>query len=283
MQLSMLISKSLGAAILLTAACAPKPPASDPEALAFYKERNDPMEPTNRKFYAVNNAIDRYALRPVALGYRHAVPSVVRRHVHNTLANLGNPVQFANDVLQAHPRKAGNTMMRLLINTTVGVGGVFDVASGWGFPDHDTDFGLTLAVWGTPTGPFLFLPVLGPSDPRDAVGFGVNVVLDPFTWVTFGASATLGWARYGVGAVDSRERVLDATDSIRKTALDPYATYRSLFQQNRAANVEAARKDLPATIPVWFKQPAQPPNTPPATPIAPGPAPQLAPPASLTP
>ncbi len=271
------------AAVFLNSACVPAPPASDPEALAYYKERNDPFEPTNRKFYAVNDALDRYALRPVALGYRDAVPRVVRTHVHNTLSNIGNPAQFANDVLQAKPHKAGNTLMRLLINTTVGVGGVFDVASGWGFPDHDNDFGLTLALWGVPEGPFLFLPVLGPSDPRDAVGYGANTVLDPLTWVSFGGSTTLGWARFGVGAVDSRERVLDATDSIRKTALDPYATYRSLYQQNRAGTVATARKDLPATVPVWFPQPTQPPNPPPPVKTPPGVAPQLAPPAALTP
>ena len=151
--------------ILLLAGCATKPPASEPDELSDYNERNDPLEPTNRKFYAVNNVLDRNVLRPAASGYRDVVPGSVRDHVHSTLSNLGNPAQFANDVLQGHPRKAGNTFMRLLINTTIGAGGVFDVATGWGFPDHDTDAGLTLAVWGVPGGPFLFLPVLGPSNP----------------------------------------------------------------------------------------------------------------------
>ena len=137
--------------------------------------------------------------------------------------------------------------MRLLINTTVGAAGVFDVATGWGFPDHDTDAGLTLAVWGIPDGPFLFLPVLGPSNPRDGIGYGANTAFDPFTWVSFGGSATLGWVKFGVSAVDSRARVLSETDSIEKTALDPYATYRTLYQQHRAGEVEQARSDLPAT------------------------------------
>ena len=87
------------------------------------------------------------------------------------LANLGSPVLLTNDMLEGKPRRAGDTTMRFLINTTVGVLGFFDVAKGWGYPDHDADFGMTLANWGVPSGPFLFLPVLGPSDPRDAVGF----------------------------------------------------------------------------------------------------------------
>ena len=237
---------------LLLAACATKPPASQPDELADYNERNDPFEPTNRTFYAVNSALDRYALHPVASGYVEAVPGSVRTHVHNMLSNLGNPAQFANDVMQGHPRKAGNTLMRLLINSTVGAAGVFDVATGWGFPDHDTGFGLTLAAWGVPGGPFLFLPVLGPSNPRDGIGYGANSVLDPLTWASFGGSATLGVARFGVGAVDSRSRVLSETDQIEKTALDPYATFRTLSQQHRAAEVEGARADLPATVPAWF-------------------------------
>lgn len=241
---------------LLLAACAPRPPAGDAAEQADYHERNDPIEPTNRKFFAVNNALDKNILSPVATGYRDAVPDTVRTHLHNVLTNIGNPAQFANDVLAGHPRKAGNTMMRLLINSTVGAGGVFDVASGWGFPDHDTDFGLTLAVWGIPDGPFLFLPVLGPSNPRDAIGFGVNTGLDPLTWASFGGSATLGYSRYGLGAVDTRARFLDATNSIDKTALDPYATYRTLYQQHRASEVEAARSDLPATVPAWYATPS---------------------------
>ena len=269
---------AIATALLLLAGCAPKPPASQPDELAEYNERNDPLEPTNRTFYAVNDTIDRNVLRPVARGYRQGVPATVRDHVHNTLSNLGNPAQFANDVLQGHPRKAGNTFMRLLINTTVGAGGVFDVATGWGFPDHDTDAGLTLAVWGVPDGPFLFLPVLGPSNPRDAVGYGTNSALDPLTWVSFGGSTTFGVVHFVSSAVDSRSRVLTETDAIEKTALDPYATYRTLYQQHRDSEVEAARADLPATVPAWYAKPAAAPQPAPADRTPPIVAPRDAPP-----
>jgi phospholipid-binding lipoprotein MlaA len=240
--------------------CATKPPASDPDAVADYEQTNDPLEPTNRVFYAVNNGIDTVILRPAALAYRYAVPAKVREGVHNVLANIGSPVQLANDILEAKPRRAGDTTMRFLINTTVGLLGVFDVATKWGYPDHDADFGMTLALWGVPEGPFLFLPVLGPSDPRDAAGFGADIVLDPFTWVGTGPNkpgwSAFKWSRQALNAVDQRERVLDAVDQIKKTALDPYATFRSLYRQHRHAQIETLRNDNRETTPAWFQKPA---------------------------
>ncbi len=239
--------------------CATRPPASDPDALADYKQTNDPLEPTNRVFYAINNGLDTVILRPAALAYRYVVPGPVRDGIHNVLSNIGTPVQLSNDVLEGKPRRAGDTTMRFLINTTAGVLGIFDVAKKWGYPDHDADFGMTLALWGVPEGPFLFLPVLGPSDPRDAVGFAGDMALDPFTWMGPPSSTGLTafkWTRFGLNAVDSRERVLDALDSIKKTALDPYATFRSLYRQHRHAQIEELRNDHRATVPVWFAQPA---------------------------
>ncbi|HEX3574361.1 MAG TPA: MlaA family lipoprotein [Rhodopila sp.] len=240
--------------------CATKPPASDPDALADYEQTNDPLEPTNRVFYAVNNGLDTVILRPAALAYRYVLPAPVRDGVHNVLTNIGSPIQLANDILEAKPRRAGDTTMRLLINTTVGVLGIFDVATKWGYPNHDADFGMTLALWGVPEGPFLFLPVLGPSDPRDAAGFGVDIALDPFTWIGTGPNhpgwTAFTWSRYALNAIDTRERVLDSLDQIKKTALDPYATFRSLYRQHRHAQIEDARNDNRATIPIWFPQPA---------------------------
>jgi phospholipid-binding lipoprotein MlaA len=245
-------------AMLSLGGCATKPPASDPDALAEYNETNDPLEPTNRVFYAINNGLDTVILKPVAQAYRYVVPQPVRTGIHNVLVNLGTPVTLGNDILQAKPRRAGDTLMRFVINSTVGVAGIFDVADKWGYPAHDADFGITMALWGMPAGPFLFLPVLGPSDPRDAVGFGVDLAGDPFTWVGKGAIVTgLKWSKTVIGAVDARERVLDALDEIKKTALDPYATFRSLYRQHRESQISDTRNDNRATIPVWFAQPGQ--------------------------
>ncbi len=242
---------TLLAAAALLGACTAKPP-SDPEALAEYRQTNDPYEPTNRVFYSINNGIDRVIFKPVAQAYRYVVPGAVRRPIHNALANITSPVLLANDVMQGKPRRAGDTMMRFLINTTAGVGGLYDVAQGWGYPAHDSDFGMTLALWGINGGPYLFLPVLGPSNPRDTTGFGGDILLDPLTWAGYPYAKTVGYTRYGLGAVDARERVLDPLDEINKTALDPYATIRSLSVQHRRSEIDDARQADDRTVPAWF-------------------------------
>ena len=245
------------AAVLLGSlgGCATPPPASDADAVADFRQTNDPIEPTNRAIYAFNNGLDTVIMRPAAQAYRWAVPAPVRGGIHNVLANLGSPVEFSNDVLQGKPRRAGDTTMRFLINTTAGVLGIFDFAKDWGYPDHDSDFGMTLALWGLPEGPFLFLPVFGPSDPRDAIGLGVNAAMDPFTWVGQGAAVrALDWSRFAMNGLDQRERHLDDIESIKKTALDPYATFRSLYRQHRRAQIDDAKNDRRATIPVWFPE-----------------------------
>ena len=236
------------------AACATQPPASDPDAAAEYRQNNDPLEPGNRFMYAVNDGLDTYLLRPVAVAYRFAVPGAVRRPLHNVLTNIASPVVFANDVMQTKPRRAGDTMMRFLINTTVGVGGLFDVATDWGYPAHNTDFGVTMALWGVGEGPYLFLPVLGPSNSRDATGFAANTALDPFTWTSFGGANALRYSKFGLGVVDTRERLLDPIDQLKKDALDPYATFRSLYHQNRQSEIDKTREDNRATVPAWFNR-----------------------------
>jgi phospholipid-binding lipoprotein MlaA len=231
-------------------ACAGGGPVRDKEAAAEAAENNDPFESANRVFYAVNDGLDIVLLRPLAVTYRAAVPGVVRRPVGNALSNLNNPVIFANDVMQGKPGRAGNTAMRLLVNTTLGVGGLFDVAGHNGFPAHDNDFGLTLALWGVPSGPFLFLPVLGPSNPRDATGFGVDIALDPITWPSNGGGFNaFRISRSVLDAVDTREKALDVTQSIKRTSLDPYATYRSLYQQHRQSVVDELNGSDSAPLP----------------------------------
>jgi phospholipid-binding lipoprotein MlaA len=253
----MLLLASLLAATL--AGCATRPPASDADALTEYQQTNDPLEPTNRVFFAINNGLDTVILKPVAQAYAYVVPDPLRNGLHNFLSNLGTPVQLGNDMLEGKPRRAGDTTMRFLINSTVGLFGFIDVAKGWGYPDHDADFGMTLASWGVPEGPFLFLPVLGPSDPRDALGFAVDQTADPFGWVGKGTLVTAArWSRFGLNAVDQRSRVLGAIDSIKKTALDPYATFRSLYRQHRQSVIDTMKNDDRHTIPVWFPDRAGP-------------------------
>jgi len=228
----------------LTSGCATRPPATDPDALAEYQSNNDPLEPTNRFLYRVNDAVDTAVLRPVAQGYRYVVPGFIRRTIANALVNVASPVTFANDVLQGHPRNAAATITRFVVNSTIGLGGFFDVADDLGLPAHKgANFGTTLAVWGVGEGPFLFLPLLGPSNVRDAGGYAGNVLLDPFTWVSFGGVNALEGSRFGVGAVDTRERLIDPIDQVKKDSLDPYATFRSVYRQSRANEIEQSRRD----------------------------------------
>ncbi len=228
------------------AGCATPPPANDPDAVAEFKENNDPLEPANRFFYQVNDALDTVLLKPIAIGYRNLVPSPVRTGVHNVLSNLGAPVVAANDLMQGKANRTGNTITRFVINSTIGIGGLIDVAADMGLPPHDADFGMTLAVWGLPDGVFLYLPVLGPTNPRDAVGFGVDTfLLDPWGWIGQGNDVrNLRLARAGIAAVDARASYLDDVDRVKAQALDPYATFRSLSRQYRASKIEDARGDV---------------------------------------
>src|ERR1700712_3150496 len=225
------------------------------EAQADGDNNNDPMKSSNRFFYKVNDKLDRYTLKPVAKAYVAVVPQPVRTGVHNALGNFASPTRFANDVMEAKPRRAGDTFMRFLINSTVGVVGIFDVAQGWGYPAHEADGGMTLATWGVPQGPYLYLLGLGPSSPRALAGFGMDIALSPLTYVPRGYGLlTLNWGLYGIGVVDARAQVLDALDQINRDALGPYATLRSLYRQHSASEITALREDKRMTTPDWYPQ-----------------------------
>lgn len=233
--------------------CAKRPPASDPDALEAYRQNNDPLEPTNRFFYTVNTTVDRYTLKPVAQAYVYVVPQPARTGIHNVIVNLNEPITFLDSVLEAKPKRAGSTFMRFLLNSTAGVGGIFDVAGSLGYKEPDSNGGLTLAAWGVPSGPYLFVPVLGPRTARSLAGFGVDVGLSPYTYVPRGYGLlTLNWAIYGVGAIDARARVLHDLDELNKTALDPYATIRSAYQQHEASSLTRLRSETQTTPPDWY-------------------------------
>lgn len=239
---------ALGAATAALPGCATRPPASDPEALAEFRETNDPIEPWNRGVFAVNQAVDRAVVRPVARAYREVVPRPVRTGVRNVLGNLRSPVILVNDLLQGETGRASVTLRRFLINTTLGVGGIFDAARDqYGLPGHSEDFGQTLAVAGVPEGPYLFLPLLGPSNPRDLLGFGVDIAANPLTWVDFGGAHTLtainDYGRPAVTALDAREAVLDPVETVERESLDPYATFRSAYRQLRRREIANGRTE----------------------------------------
>lgn len=204
-----------------------------PESLA----QNDPWERTNRDIFDFNLSMDRAILRPVARGYRDVVPEFAREGVHNFLTNLNSPVILANDVLQGETDKAGNTLGRIVINTTVGVGGLIDVASKWGLPYHENDFGITLGKGGAAEGSYLMLPFAGPKPPRDLLGTAVDVAFDPFTYAIFPGDNTLMIVRVGMGILDARTSQLGAVETIERSSIDFYATTRNLYRQSRNARI----------------------------------------------
>src|SRR5277367_4763813 len=183
------IAAVLGTLLGCCGGCAGKsggaPAATDTDTVTV----NDPAEPVNRAIFKANLAADHAVIRPVAQAYVDHVPQVVRQGVGNVVQNLKEPATTVNDLLQGHVAQAWQSVRRLAINTTVGAGGIFDVAKKWGLPPHSADFGQTLAVWGVGEGPFVELPLLGPSNPRDALGTAVDLALNPLTFVG-GAPAT---------------------------------------------------------------------------------------------
>jgi phospholipid-binding lipoprotein MlaA len=199
------------------------------------QEVSDPLEPVNRAIFRFNDVVDQAVFEPAARGYRYATPEPVRRSVRNFFFNLRSPVIFANDILQGERERAGVTLGRFMINTTLGVAGFFDFASQLGYPPHDEDFGQTLGRWGVGPGPYLMLPLLGPSTLRDTGGRFGDYLFDPLNQCCVGADEQLG--RMVGGAVSDREQALEVIDDLRRNSLDMYATVRSAYAQRRAAQI----------------------------------------------
>lgn len=230
---------------LILPGCASRPDAAQQTA-TYEEDFNDPFEDANRKIFEFNQIVDRNVIVPAAKAYRTALPDPVRDSVRDFLNNLREPLVFVNDTLQGQFGRAGTTVARFVINSTIGIGGVVDVAGRWGIPYHEEDLGLTLGAWGVPEGPYIVVPVLGPSTPRDlggqiAEGFG-----DPFNNLVTGNPWTLYWipfVRGGVSGIDQRSRYIETLADIERTSLDYYATIRSLYRQRRAAQIRREHEE----------------------------------------
>jgi len=197
--------------------------------------QKDPLEKLNRKVYKFDRAIDKAVVRPAAKVYTKIVPEAGRRGVTNFFNNAEEPRNFINAVLQGKPKVALKTLARFIINTTLGVGGLADHATGMGLPPQKEDFGQTFVVWGIGSGPYLVLPVLGPSTLRDAAGQGVAYFGDPFR-VGLRELDLQWWLAYpltGIELLDLRSQLLDTADKLLNGSADEYATVRSAYLQNR--------------------------------------------------
>lgn len=212
---------------------------------------HDPLEESNRRVFAFNQAVDRAVINPVIKGYRTVAPKPVRTSIRNFLRNLRSPVNFINEVLQADADGAGTVLLRTAINTTVGIGGLFDVAGHEGIEYEPEDFGQTLAVWGVGHGPYMVVPFIGPSSLRDYSGYFADSMMDPLHWYLYNIDEEpLYMAKMGMDYLDLRESLIDSLSEIEKSSIDYYASVRSIYYQQRQALInDQAGQFAPPAIP----------------------------------
>ena len=225
----------------------------------------DPFQHMNRKFFKFGQHLDSHLIGPTARAYKHKAPGTLQRMLHNFVTNFGEPVVLANDIIQLRPKRAMTTAFRFIVNSSAGIGGLFDPAKQVGAEHHDNDFGITLGRYGAPPGPYLYIPLLGPSDVRDALGAAVDgFLIDPLAWAGWvkelepanppkrphpyyhhhDAIPNRDAIRIGeavLSGIDTRARVDEELAALMSTATDPYATMRSVFLQDRASQVDQAR------------------------------------------
>ena len=229
----------LGLAWLAPSGCATPP--TDPAERAEFQATNDPLEPLNRRIFAFNQVADKYVIRPAAIGYRDYVPELARNGIKHFLDNLNEPIIFMNNLLQGEGARASKTVVRFAVNSTIGAGGLVDVMGQQGVPQETGDFGQTLFRWGVGSGPYLMLPIFGPSNPRDAIGkYGVDGYADPFNRLIDGTiynKPTLEYARDGFYGIDLRSRNIENLDQLERDSLDFYAKIRSVSRQYRDAEL----------------------------------------------
>lgn len=199
---------------------------------------SDPLEKINRVVFKFNLAVDDAIGKPLAKAYKKTIPRYARNRIRNFLEHYASPVTFINDLLQGEVKRAQITFVRFVVNTMLGVGGLYDRAAMTGLPGHKEDFGQTLAVWGVPSGPYLMVPLLGPHTTRHAAGRLVDSRLNPFSYLL--SDAGVGWIEI-IGTVldftDRRARLLGTLDKLRKNSLDFYAVSRNLYWQNRKSQI----------------------------------------------
>jgi phospholipid-binding lipoprotein MlaA len=262
--------------LLLLCSCATLPPGDKPDP-------RDPWERMNRTTYKFNDKLDKAVVQPVARGYRRVTPHFVQTGIRNFLDNLNYPVVMLNDLLQGQFKAFFNDTARLLVNTTLGVGGLFDTATAAGLEKNDRDFGQTLGKWGAHTGPYVVLPFLGPSDVRDAFGRLGDEYSSPRHYIR---NNYVNYGLWTLDVVDTRARLLDAT-KLLESAYDPYAFLRNAYLQRRdfkvnggeSQNEEDRERQLMEeageddTAPPLAPPPSHAPTPQPTTPPVPQPSP----------
>ena len=254
----------LGLALIATLAGCAAPPAAGPVG----QDARDPFEGVNRQVYAFNDSLDRAVLKPVAQGYVNVVPSPIRSCIRNAYNNLGDVWSAANSVLQNRVPDGINMGFRFMLNSTMGVLGCFDVATKAGSPRIRADFGQTLGVWGVGAGPYLMLPLLGPSTVRDAGGTVVDFTFDPLALSNIIDNVPVRNSLIVLKLVNLRANLLDVGNLLNDVALDSYAFTRDAYLQRRNSMVKGVRsngadENLPDySLPDYGDDPAPAPGAP---------------------
>jgi len=254
----------------LLAGCATRPARKEPV---------DPWERVNRAGYAVEGKLDHFVIHPLSRVYRFLTPGPIGRGIHNVLVNLSEPSALINDTLQLRFKRAGIPAARLVINSTIGVLGLFDIATRIGLYHHDNEFGVTLGRYGVKPGPYIYLPLIGPSTVRDLVGSGVDLLLNPLHLATYPDQSTILESNFALNGLDRETSTEAELHALLSTAVDPYATLRSAYLQNKQGEIseEGLPLDLPPfdepgpplspvpVAPAHGSPPASKPSTPPST------------------
>lgn len=202
----------------------------------------DPLEPMNRAVFAFNEGVDYILLNPLTEIYRFIVPDPIRVAVGNVLSNLKSPIYLANELLQGDLEGAGIVTQRFVFNTFTGFGGILDTASWEGIEAQPEDFGQTLAVWGVGSGPYLVLPIIGPSNARDTVGFVGDMAMDPVNWYIWNNDKDdLGTGRLVATILTTKDNIYDLQKDLKANSLDYYAAVRSVMTQRRNALINDSR------------------------------------------
>lgn len=207
---------------------------------------SDPLEPMNRAFFRGNKFLDTIILRPVSYVYKEVVPQGGQTAVSNFLDNLKSPVYFANSLLQGDVENSLATFWRFAVNSTWGIGGLFDVSKDAGLVARKADFGQTLATYGVPSGAYLVLPILGPGTLRDTSGRGVDLVFSPTTWADSNAYPI---AESAANGVNFRSKNFKLLDELYNNSVDPYTTFKSAYLQRRSKEVGEAFKPVAKPTP----------------------------------
>lgn len=231
------LSAVLFCSVCIVSCASTSKPAVGSPASGDVHESEDRFETYNRAMFEFNYQFDKYILKPLAEGYRAITNQFVRDRVRGVLSNLREPLSSGNYLLQADPESSAKSLSRFVINSTLGLAGMFDVAEGWGLPKDRTTFNETFAKWCVPQGPFIVLPFVGPSTPRAFAGLTLEFVFDPVFWTTYNdanAHDKIAYSYAAVQAITLREAGIELLDDLERNSVDFYATMRSAYLQNQS-------------------------------------------------